>query len=86
MLWTFTLVLDGVTELTRQIEDALYEAGCTDALLGSCNGVVFLDFDREAKCLEDAVLSAIAAVEAAGIGAQANNPTDPLFRKMRDQP
>lgn len=69
-VWTLTLILDGVPELTDEATDALYEAGCDDALAGSRNGVVFLDFDREAGSFQDAALSAIASAESAGIGAK----------------
>ena len=34
--------------------------------MGSRNGAVFVDFEREAECLGDAVGSAIKAVEKAG--------------------
>ncbi len=67
-VWTFTLVLDGVSELTDAVTDALYQAGCDDALVGSRDGVAFLDFDREADSFQDAVLSAIASVESSSIG------------------
>src|SRR5262245_66171185 len=66
--WTFTLVLSGVRELTGEVEDALFEAGCDDALLGSRDAAVYLDFDRQAPSFRDAVLSAIAGVETAGLG------------------
>jgi hypothetical protein len=66
---TFTLILAGVRELTDEITNALYEAGCDDALIGSRDGVAFLDFDREAPSFREAVLSAIAAVEKAGVEA-----------------
>src|SRR5437762_1349528 len=69
-VWTFTIILDGVPELTDEVADALYEAGCDDALVGSRDGVVFLDFDREANSFQDAVVSAMTAVESAGIGAR----------------
>lgn len=67
---TFTLVLTGIRELNASVEDALYEAGCDDALLGTRNGVAFLDFDREAESLVDAIHSAIRDVERAGLGAR----------------
>jgi hypothetical protein len=67
---SFTLVLSGLRDVTDQVTDALFEAGCDDALVGSQHGNVFLDFDREASSFREAVLSAIAAVEGAGIGAQ----------------
>ena len=63
---TFTLVLAGVRELTDALEDTLFEAGCDDALLGTRDGVVYLDFDREAPSFREALLSAIAEVETAG--------------------
>jgi hypothetical protein len=67
--FTFTLILSGVSGLTEEVADALFEAGCDDALLGIRDGVVFLDFDREAPSLREAALSAIADVEGAGVGA-----------------
>lgn len=56
---TFTLVLARPSEITREFEDVLFEAGCSDAALGQRNGVVYLEFDREAPSFLDAVLSAI---------------------------
>jgi hypothetical protein len=43
--------------------DALYEAGCDDALLTSDGGVQLAIFDREASSFADAVASAITAIE-----------------------
>jgi hypothetical protein len=62
----FRVVLANVTELTDALEDALFEAGCDDAGLGSCDGVVTIDFDREAESLGQAIDSAIADVKRAG--------------------
>jgi hypothetical protein len=62
--------LSGIDELTDTICDALYVAGCGDSLAGSRDGFVFLDFDREATSLHEAVSSAIADVERANIGAR----------------
>ena len=66
--FSFTLHLS-VPELTDQIADALYGAGCDDALAGMSGGVVFLDFTRVARSYEDAVQSAIADVRSIGIEA-----------------
>ncbi|MFO1257123.1 MAG: hypothetical protein U1E78_01680 [Gammaproteobacteria bacterium] len=66
----FTLVLDGVDETTQGLEDTLFEAGCDDALINFRNGTVYLDFEREQDSLENAVLSAIRAVEGCGLGAK----------------
>lgn len=69
-IYQFTLVLDGVDEKTLGLEDALFEAGCDDALINYKNGVVYLDFDREGEDLERTIISAIKNVEAAGVGAK----------------
>lgn len=67
----FELVLSGFTELTEEIEDALFVAGCDDGTLGISCGVPFLTFTREAATLRGAVLSAIRDVETAGCGVRA---------------
>lgn len=61
--FTFTLVVEGRDLKTGEVVDALFEAGCDDALVGSSEGVQFLDFDREAGSVEEAVRSAVADVE-----------------------
>ena len=77
--YDFTLILAGVPELTDEVTDALFEAGCDDATVGQREGAVFLDFTREAKSRTEAIQSAIAAVEGAGIGARVVRvgPDDP---------
>ena len=57
--YIFTLVLAGVSVINRKVEDALYEAGCDDALLALLGGVPTLEFTREADSLHHAVLSAV---------------------------
>jgi predicted DNA-binding protein YlxM (UPF0122 family) len=69
-LYQFTLVLDGVDEKTPNLEDALFEAGCDDALINYKNGAVYLDFDREGNEFERAIISAIKDIELADIGAK----------------
>lgn len=56
----FTLVIEGDVE--AKIDD-LFEAGCSDALFRSVDGVHHADFDREAPTLDEAVASAVADVE-----------------------
>ncbi len=68
--YEFTLVLSGVKELSQDTLDALYEAGCDDALIGMRDGVAFADFVREAESPEEALQSAIRNIEQAGIGAK----------------
>ena len=65
----FALVLDGITDLTTQMEDALYEAGCDDATICVRAGRVFLTFSRSAPTMKEAILSAIRNVQEANIGA-----------------
>jgi hypothetical protein len=64
----FTLILESISDATEDIEDALYESGCSDALVWTRNGCVFLDFTREARSMDAAVTSAIDNVEGSGIG------------------
>ncbi|HZS93890.1 MAG TPA: hypothetical protein VFA78_03770 [Chloroflexota bacterium] len=63
--YDFRLILDGADIATLQSVDALYEAGCDDALFGATAGVQFGGFSREAPSLAEAVFSAIRQVEAA---------------------
>ena len=62
-IYHFTLVLNGVNEKTKKLEDILFKAGCDDALINFRNGTVYLDFDRESYSFEDAIISAISQVE-----------------------
>jgi hypothetical protein len=61
----FTLILTGVKAFTGRMCDALYRAGCDDALPGAKGGVAFLDFHRQADSFHEAVFSAVQAVETA---------------------
>jgi hypothetical protein len=65
----FVLVLTGVNELSPEMEDALFEAGCDDATISVRSGRVFLTFTREAVSIRNAILSAIRNVKDAAIGA-----------------
>ena len=59
----FTLIVDGVDLQHESVVDSLFDVGCDDALVGSTDDVQFIDFDREATRLDDAVLSAMEDVE-----------------------
>lgn len=61
--YQFALIVEGPDLQADEMVKALFEAGCDDALVGSTDGVQYLDFDRDAASLEDAVLSAVADVE-----------------------
>ena len=59
--YDFTLVLSGPTDLA----DNLFAAGCDDATPSSSEGIVSVDFGREASDLESAIQLAVANVAAA---------------------
>ena len=63
----FTLVVSDRVELTESLADALYAAGCDDATPGTCEGVLTLDFHREAASLEKAIQTAIGNLRTAGL-------------------
>ena len=65
----FTLILGGISELTPEIFDALFEAGCDDATMSSRDGIVWLDFRRTESSPEKALASAVRDVRKANIGA-----------------
>ena len=61
----FTIQVSGI-DLNRDYEDALYGAGCDDALIAVIDNAVYLDFDREAPSFDQAVESAKRDVARAG--------------------
>ena len=65
----FALILSGVPDLTSNVEDALFKAGCDDATPSLRAGKPYLIFSRKALSLKDAILSAIQNVWAANIDA-----------------
>lgn len=62
----FTVVVRDAYIDMPDIEDKFYEAGCDDALLCSYNGMVYLEFDREAESAEQAIQSALSNIHAVG--------------------
>jgi hypothetical protein len=60
---TFTLIIDGPDVTEEPVADALFDAGCRDALFGRRDRVQFADFDRKAPELARAIVSAIEQVE-----------------------
>jgi len=64
----FTLILSGVPDLTSELADALYEATRGDIEFNRRDGVAFLEFNRAARTLRDAICSAIRDVEGADVG------------------
>jgi hypothetical protein len=76
---SFTLILSGLSGLTDKLENTLFEAGCNDALLGTRDGVVYLDFDREAPSFAEAVSTAIRDVTKAGYQVAEIEPGDEVI-------
>ena len=66
--YTFTLIISGVAEITPELADALYSATKGDIEMNQRDGIVFLEFERTASTLEDAVTSAIREVEGTDVG------------------
>ncbi|HEV8716321.1 MAG TPA: hypothetical protein VGX03_26295 [Candidatus Binatia bacterium] len=64
--YSFTLQVVGIDTSRDRYEDALFEAGCDDALLAVVDGALILSFDREAPSFDAAVASATECVEKAG--------------------
>ncbi len=69
-LYHFALTLGGVTADTAGLEDALYAAGCDDALICFYGKAVYLEFDRESDNFAHAICSAISDIESATISAK----------------
>ncbi|MCH8828018.1 MAG: hypothetical protein IID45_00415, partial [Planctomycetes bacterium] len=62
----FEIILSGETEMTENISNALFAAGCDDGTPFSSEGVAAVGFSREADSLKEAVRSAIADVQKSG--------------------
>ncbi|HEU5244121.1 MAG TPA: hypothetical protein VFU33_06950 [Gaiellaceae bacterium] len=61
--YTFTLLIDGPDLQSEENIEALFEAGCDDALFGARDHIQYADFDREASNFAEAVSSAIRDIE-----------------------
>ncbi len=59
----FTLVYANAGDLPENYEGPIFEAGCDDALVCTRDGLLLLDFDRDASSFREALTSAIDAVE-----------------------
>ena len=66
MTYSFTLHVAGIDTRADNYEDALYNAGCNDALIAVVNDSLYLDFDRDAETYAEAVKSATHDIERAG--------------------
>jgi hypothetical protein len=66
MNYEFSLILKEGTEITEELADQLFEAGCDDSTPGTFCGTPYISFHREADSLESAIRSAVADVHKAG--------------------
>jgi hypothetical protein len=64
--YEFDVILKDVSEVNDDQADALFAAGCDDSTPAGCDGVAWIHFDRESGSLEEAILSAVRQVQAAG--------------------
>jgi hypothetical protein len=66
MNYQFTVILANHEEMTTELADALFAAGCDDGHPWSSDGIAAITFDRDADSLMSAIRSAIADVQKAG--------------------
>ncbi len=66
----FRANLRSVSQESDKMSEAIFSAGCDDATLGSCDGVAFAPFARQAASLEQAVRSALSQLQSAGYPAK----------------
>jgi hypothetical protein len=64
--YEFTVVLANLDEMTADLANALFAAGCDDGHPWSSDGVAAVKFNRDADNLISAIRSAIADVQKAG--------------------
>jgi hypothetical protein len=82
----FQLVLGNVKEMTEEIANALFEAGCDDGTPFSSQEVASVGFSRDANSLEEAIRSAISDVNKAGFVVARAEPSDELvFEKINQE-
>jgi hypothetical protein len=65
---SFTLILSGVAALTPELADVLYAATNGDIELNMRDGIAFVEFERKAATLQEAITTTIREVEEATPG------------------
>ena len=69
--------------MTDELAEALYEAGCDDGTPFSSQGVAAVGFSRQSASLEEAIRSAIADLQRAGLTVSRVEPADhPVFSRI----
>ena len=57
--YDFALIVAGVPELSDDVVNALFDAGCDDATPSMQYGLLYLEFSRSAESLQQAIISAL---------------------------
>ena len=84
--YEFQVILANVDEMTEAISNALYNAGCDDGTPFSSAGVAAVGFTREANSLEEAIRSAIADVQKAGLSvSHVGSADEPVFSQINQE-
>lgn len=65
--YNFTLIVQGISEINAEIEDKLFESGCSDATLSLKDNIACLEFDRAAISMQNAIVNAITNVIDSGL-------------------
>jgi hypothetical protein len=73
----FSVIASGLDPESEDFEQRFYDAGCDDATVSFQKGRIIVDFTREANSIDDALVSAMKGVEAAGARVERVEP-DPL--------
>ncbi|HEU0081979.1 MAG TPA: hypothetical protein VFQ87_03830 [Bradyrhizobium sp.] len=73
----FSIIASGLDPESEDFEQRFHDAGCDDATVSFQKGRIIVDFTREAGSIDDAVVSAMKNVEAAGARVDRIEP-DPL--------
>jgi hypothetical protein len=64
--YEFSAVLKSPTALTEDLANRLFAIGCDDATPSSSDGVVAIEFSRDANHLETAICAAVANAQKSG--------------------
>jgi hypothetical protein len=81
----FQLILGNVTEMSEEVADTLFEAGCDDGTPFSSQGTAAIGFSRDAESMEQAIRSAIADVNKAGFVVSRVEPSDEMVFERINQ-
>ncbi|SFV04616.1 hypothetical protein SAMN02799631_04137 [Methylobacterium sp. 174MFSha1.1] len=76
-IYEFSIIASGPDPHADDFETRFYDSGCDDALVAFQKGHIILDFAREAASIEEALSTAVEAVQRAGARVDRVEP-DPL--------